>query len=218
MIPGFVGTGPAFRSNSGSKRLCCLYVSVSTRFSALELSAYSGASSLVIKTLSWGTNLTDAKATFKSSSSSVAVLGPAKVCRQIPVAARVSTNSTALLLSTRVSLGGNAADESKGEAIVQWASSQIVKRRERRKHNVTGESLSRFGRGCLAGRGATGPYRCATGPKHLLRVHYDWKDNVSPRNLHGQDPLPDEVDVMGLGIWSEPNHGILQEATTDHDA
>lgn len=28
MIPGFVGTGPAFRSNSGSKRLCCLYVSV----------------------------------------------------------------------------------------------------------------------------------------------------------------------------------------------
>lgn len=42
MIPGFVGTGPTFRSNSGSKRLCCLYVSVSTRFSALELSAYSG--------------------------------------------------------------------------------------------------------------------------------------------------------------------------------
>lgn len=40
-----------------------------------------GASSLVIKTSSWGTNLTDAKATSKSSSSSVAVLGPAKVCR-----------------------------------------------------------------------------------------------------------------------------------------
>lgn len=78
--------------------------------------------------------------------------------------------------------------------------------------------LPGFNRGCLAGRGATGPNWCATGPKHLLRVHYDWKDNVSPRNLHGQDPLPDKIDVMGLGIWSEPNHGILQEATTDHDA
>lgn len=78
--------------------------------------------------------------------------------------------------------------------------------------------LPGFDRGCLAGRGATGPYRCATGPKHLLRVHSDWQGNVSPRNIHGQDPLPDEFDVMGLGIWSEPNHGILQEATTDHDA
>lgn len=48
-------------------------------FSTLEVPAYSGASSLVIKTSSWGANLTDAKATSKSSSPSVAVLGPVEV-------------------------------------------------------------------------------------------------------------------------------------------
>lgn len=60
---------------------------------------------------------------------------------------------------------------------------------------------------CLEERDvARGPYRSATGPKQLIRVLYNWRENISRRSLPGpgQSPLPGEIDVTGLGIWSEP--------------
>lgn len=55
---------------------------------------------------------------------------------------------------------------------------------------------------CLKERDvARGPYRSATGPKQVIRVLYNWRENISRRSLPPeQSPLPGEIDVMGLGI------------------
>ncbi|GAB1312064.1 hypothetical protein MFIFM68171_02274 [Madurella fahalii] len=50
----------------------------------------------------------------------------------------------------------------------------------------------------------TGSYQCSTDPKYIIRVLYAWANGITPRDLHGNAPLPHEIDILGFGILSEP--------------
>ncbi|KAK1831939.1 aaa family atpase protein [Podospora conica] len=51
---------------------------------------------------------------------------------------------------------------------------------------------------------AEGTYWFNTDPRNIMRVLYSWKHNMSSREVDRQSPPPDEINVLELGICSEP--------------
>lgn len=52
-----------------------------------------------------------------------------------------------------------------------------------------------------------GTYTCETDPKYLIRVLYDWTEDVAqrpPQIVDGELPDPNQIDIIAFGILSEP--------------
>lgn len=49
-----------------------------------------------------------------------------------------------------------------------------------------------------------GSYQCKLDPNHLIRVLYDWADDVEPQSISGGSPEPDSIDIIAFGIMSKP--------------
>lgn len=52
-----------------------------------------------------------------------------------------------------------------------------------------------------------GTYTSGTGPKHLIRVLYDWNEDLArnpPRLSDGEQPDPKQINLLAVGVTSEP--------------
>lgn len=49
-----------------------------------------------------------------------------------------------------------------------------------------------------------GAFQCRTDPKRLIRVLYNWKDDVQPRPLGDEPPRPNEIEILFISIQSDP--------------
>lgn len=69
-----------------------------------------------------------------------------------------------------------------------------------------------------------GTYTCETDPKYLIRVLYDWTEDVAqkpPQIVDGELPDPNQIDIIAFGILSEPvakffNKQLGREIDTNH--
>ncbi|KAH7303069.1 hypothetical protein B0I35DRAFT_447306 [Stachybotrys elegans] len=56
-----------------------------------------------------------------------------------------------------------------------------------------------------------GSYQCNLDPKSLIRVLYNWAEGAESKRLNnGQRPDPDDIDILALGIMSEPIAGFFK--------